>query len=152
MEVAAKAGKEANKPDLTPEMSEFVKNPCQATFNVALEACFPYYFTEESMSNGRELFADLPFPFKVAVWCQTKLVGINYSAKWFPKKLPMLIINGTEDYICHYSLFKNDERFQRSNIKNILVEDAGHFPWLEKPKEVFNAFKDFIDEIQIENS
>lgn len=149
MEVAAKAAIAANKPDLTEEMDAFVKNPCQETFITALEACFPYYFTDSSMKQGVELFRDLPFPYKTAVWCQNKLVGINYSAKWAPETLPMLIISGTEDYICHYSIFRNDVRFQAPNVIFELIDGAGHFPWLEKPREVANAFAKLIKRIDI---
>jgi pimeloyl-ACP methyl ester carboxylesterase len=147
MEVAAKAAKEVNKPDLTQEMTAFVQNPCQDTFATALEACFPYYFHATGIQQGAALFADLPFPYKAAVWCQNKLVGMNYSAKWFPKTLPMLIVSGTEDYICHYSLFKNDVRFQGSNVTFKLIAGAGHFPWLEQPHEVSKAFAEFINKI-----
>jgi len=149
MEVAAQAAKEVNKPDLTAEMGEFVQNPCQATFDTALKACFPYYFADTHMQQGTELFIGLPFPYKAAVWCQQKLIGMNYSAQWFPKTMPMLIISGTEDYICHYSLFKNDARFQRANITHSLIDGAGHFPWLEKPKQVAQAFEDFVKYIKI---
>lgn len=148
-EVAAKAAQAVNKPDLTVEMSAFVQNPCQDTFTTALAACFPYYFTETNMKQGAELFADLPFPYQAAVWCQNKLVGMNYSAKWSPKTLPMLIISGSEDYICHYSLFKDDARFQSPNITFELITGAGHFPWLEQPGAVAKAFAEFCKLIVI---
>ena len=73
LQAAAKAGIEACKPDLTQEMGVFVNNPQQDTFETALKARFPYYFPNQSMGKGRALFANLPFPFQSAVWCQKNL-------------------------------------------------------------------------------
>jgi pimeloyl-ACP methyl ester carboxylesterase len=146
---ATKAATAAHKPDLTPMMHEFVQRPCQETFELALAACLPYYFPESSMEQGSALFKDLPFPFAAAVWCQTKLAAINYNATWVPQKLPMLIVSGTEDYICPYTLFTNDRRFHRPNIMTTILDGAGHFPWIEKPLEIYQAFKDFVKQIQL---
>lgn len=144
LEDAAKMAKEAKLPDLTPAMTQFTLNPNQSSFEKALEACLPYYFpTEDSMIKGRKMLNGLPFRYQPAVWFQRKAIEINYNAKWVPNFIPTLILNSEKDYICPYTLFKKDKRFQRPNIKSIIFENAGHMPWLEKPAEVIKVFEEF---------
>ena len=46
-------------------------------------------------------------------------------------------------YITPLAIFKKDSRFQRKNIKIIEIENAGPFPWLEKPDLVNESFLQF---------
>ena len=74
---------------------------------------------------------------------------MNFSAKWVPENIPTLIIGASEDCITPITLFENDKRFSRNNIHIEKIQDAGHFPWLEKMEVVKGKFKSFIDKINI---
>ena len=143
LEEAVSYSKRYTLPDLTKEMQTFTHNPCNETFNVALEACMPYSFPKQTLEKGKELLLKIPFQFKPAVWWQKKAIELNFSAKWIPQKVPTLIVNSKFDCICPYTLFENDKRFRRSNIEIFFIEDAGHIPWLEKPILIKNAFNEF---------
>lgn len=125
-------------------LEEFKNNPSPATFTKALMACMPYYFPEESISQGRLLFQSLPFNYLAATWWLHKATEINYNAKWIPQTVPTLIMGGSEDCMTPYSLFEKDQRFDRDNITRKLIHKAGHAPWLEKPTEVKAAFHDLL--------
>ncbi len=148
MEEAAAYGKQFDLPDLTAEMQAFVEQPCQETFDVALEACTPYYFPELTLTQGKELLSKLPFQYLPAVWWQKKAVESNYSAKWAPQQVPTLIIGGKYDCVCPFSLFEKDQRFDRENIELVFIEDAGHLPWLENPQAVKEAFANFNSQLK----
>lgn len=137
-------------PDLSKEIQDFNLNPNEATFKIALNACMPYYFPPSSLEIGKEMLQDLPFPFQPAVWWQLKASEINFCAEWIPKQVPTLIIGGTFDCICPFSLFQKDLRFNRPNIKMVKVEKGGHMPWIEDPQTVVDLFQEFKDKLVLD--
>jgi len=149
LEAAVKKANELNLPDLSLEMQIFTENPNQETFHQALAACMPYYFPKESLALGREKLSKLAFNFQPAVWWQRKAIEMNYQAKWSPESLPTLIINAEYDAICPSVLFQEDKRFDRSNISKVVIEEAGHMPWIEKPFEIKALFDNFLGSIAV---
>ncbi len=144
MEAAAEYAKQFDVPDLTKEMQAFTQKPCQQTFDVALNACMPYYFPKETLEQGREMLLQVPFQYLAAVWWQTKAIELNFTAKWIPQKVPTLIIGSKYDCICPFSLFEEDKRFDRDNVKLLFIENAGHLIWLENPDAAREAFESFV--------
>lgn len=147
LEEAVAMAKELKLPDLSLEMQVFTENPTQETFNEALSACVPYYFPEETLAIGKKMLSDLPVNFHPAVWWQKKAIEINFNAKWIPQNVPTLVIGAEFDAITPFSLFIKDKRFDRTNIIKHLIPHAGHFPWLEKPEEVKELFRNFLTSI-----
>lgn len=143
-EEAARVAKEKNKPSYMEDLQEFVKNPNPETFKLALMACAPYYFPEESLEKGKVMLQQLPFNYHAAGWWQLKSAELNFSATWIPEKVPTLIIGGTEDCMAPPTLFLNDTRFHRDNISMVTIQDAGHMPWIENMDAVKDAFDVFI--------
>ncbi|WP_010303137.1 alpha/beta fold hydrolase [Candidatus Odyssella thessalonicensis] len=143
LEEAARFAQEHKLPDLTAEMKEFINHPCQETFNKALAACMPYYFCPHHLEAGTQWLKSIPFPYKPAVWWLRKAHEISYTAQWIPKKVKTLIVGAELDAITPFSLYEKDARFMRSNIEKAFIQGAGHYPWLEKPQEVREAFKKF---------
>ena len=144
LQEAVEYSKQFELPDLSKEMHEFTMNPNQKTFEVALNACLPYYFPAETLELGRSLLKDLPFQFQPAVWWQRKVIEMNFNAKWVPETVPTLIINSTHDCICPYLLFERDKRFERDNVRRKVIKNAGHMPWVEKPEVVKEEFQRFV--------
>lgn len=139
----------AHLPDVSKEEREFAQNPSDLTYKALLDVCLPYYFATEKLDIGKVIFS-VPCHFRPAIWWQRKALEINFSAKWVPQQVPTLIIGGTEDCICPFSLFQQDARFTRSNIEMINVEAGWHLPWVENPEAVKSAFKKFCS--QLDNS
>jgi len=147
LEEATNYAKEHNLPTFTKELGEFIANTNQETFNKALKACMPYYFTAEYLEDGKKWLSEIPFAYAPAVWWQNKIIEIDYHAKWVPTKIPAMIIGGEFDAICPYTLFDNDNRFKRDNIKMHLIKNAGHMPWFEQPNAVKVLFDNFVKTI-----
>lgn len=143
LEEAVKYAKQFHLPDLTNEMQAFINLPNQETFQTALNACMPYYFPESTLEKGRELLSQVPLQYRAAIWGQIKAIEGKLLAQWIPQQVPTLIIGAKYDCICPFSLFRNDSRFQRKNIRLLFLEDAGHFPWIENPNAVRAAFEEF---------
>ncbi len=143
MEEAVRYAKQFNLPDLSFEMNHFIKTPNQKTFETALMACMPYYFPSHTLEKGKAYLSAIDFNYRAAIWGQLKAIDGTLNAKWFPQKVPTLIIGAKYDCICPFSLFKNDHRFQRENIKLLFLDDAGHCPWIENPKALQEAYLDF---------
>lgn len=143
LEEAVSYSKQFDLPDLSKDMQAFTKNPTQETFNTALDACMPYYFPAETLDKGRKWLSQVICQWQPAVWWQHKAVALHFSAKWVPQHIPTLIIGAKYDCICPFSLFKNDQRFCRQNIRLLFIENAGHCPWIENPQAVHQAFSEF---------
>ncbi len=143
LEEAVSYAKGFDVPDLSVEMQALIDHPSQETFDQALEACIPYYFPPSSLEKGKEMFQGLVFRYEPAAWWQEKVLEINFSATWIPEKIPMLTVGATYDCICPYTLFAKDARFKRDNIQQVVIQDAGHIPWIEKPEEVASAVETF---------
>jgi proline iminopeptidase len=69
-------------------------------------------------------------------------------------KCPMLIVVGTNDFCCSP---KEAQRLHLGlpNSKLVVIENAGHFPWIEQPEEFFFWVREFLPAmgypIKIEN-
>ena len=144
MEKAVEYAQQFNLPDLSVEMAEFTATPNQETFDAALAACMPYYFRKDKLEEGRAFLLKVPFQFKPAVWWQRKAVELDFSAKWVPQDVPTVIVGGKYDCICPFSLFKEDQRFNRENIDFFYGEEAGHCPWVESPDLCLVAFEKLL--------
>jgi proline iminopeptidase len=56
-----------------------------------------------------------------------------------------LVINGRTDGICSEAAAQKVAEELGSKAELVLIEGAGHLPWLEKPDEFFLAIKRFLD-------
>jgi pimeloyl-ACP methyl ester carboxylesterase len=149
LEAAVTFAAQHQLPDLSHEMHEFTVNPNQHTFDIALQACTPYYFPPQNLQQGRSMLANLPFTYHPAVWWQRKAVEMPYQAHWIPQTVKTLIIGGEYDAITPFSLFDNDPRFSRPNIQKALLKNAGHFPWLDQPEQVKTLIKNFENTLRV---
>lgn len=143
-EAAALCAKKYNLPDFNPEMQEFILNPSAETCKKLLDTCAPYYFyKQESLAKVRALLHSTPFAFPPAFWWTHKVTSCGYTATWILQNIPTLIIGSEFDYLTPFELFKDDERYLRSNIDFIEIKEAGHFSWIDNPEAVRVAFQNF---------
>lgn len=136
-----------NKIPQLPEREAFFKNKTQENYNQLLKAYIPYYFNKDAADKGYKLFQDLPFPIDTMLTVFGIMQEIKYDAKWIPQQVPTLIIGGDQDYINPYSLYEKDRRFDRKNIRKVLIKGCGHWCWIEKPVDVHNAFSMFMNDL-----
>lgn len=151
LEEAAKCASEKNIPILIEPLEIFQNNPNQETFKEAILACAPYYFPAHNLENGIKLLNQLAINYHASAWWLNRASSTNFNAKWIPENIPTLIVGASDDCITPISIFERDKRFSRKNISIELIQDAGHFPWLEQIDVVTGKFKSFFDKIHANN-
>lgn len=80
-----------------------------------------------------------------------ELLGILESEDlrdvFYALDLPVLFINGTEDYICQKS-FYDDLGIKMPSAKFFWFERCGHFPFISRPYEFNKAVQNFIEGLE----
>lgn len=83
----------------------------------------------------------MPYNYRAVDWSD-RAFDDSYVHKWWPRSLPTLILSGAQDRIVLQTLW-DGPRFQGPNVLRRIVEDAAHFPWIERPDEVRAVFREF---------
>lgn len=143
-ETAHRVASGKGKPSLEKSLQQFVDNPNDETFKIALMACAPYYFTDSTIEQGKKVLERLPFNYHAANWWQVKATELNFDATWIPESVETLIVCGEEDCMTPPELFTRDNRFKRDNIRIETIKNAGHMPWLDDMESVRSLFQTFL--------
>lgn len=98
-------------------------------------------FTPESFERGRELLAGMPYNPSAVDWSDRHFDD-TYAAQWWPATLPTFILSGENDRIVDQSLWDRAE-YRTPNVLHRTVEQGAHFPWIENPEAVRDAFQAF---------
>lgn len=120
----------------------YLHTPSMENYNNLLKTIAPYFFCPEVIQRGYELLLATPLSQGPLEWANQSFL-LNYRERWVPQNLTTLILGGDKDYRTPFDLFKNDKRFKRDNIRLHEIEEAGHFPWIEQPDAVKQAFTNF---------
>lgn len=131
-------------PHLEMLQIKYQKNPNNQTLKEMTIATAPYLFTQKGLKNGIEMLQHLPYNYETCQWSE-KNFDQTYKAKWIPKKIPTLILAGECDLITPLHLFTKAKDFARDNIVIKSIKNAGHFPWIDNPKEVIHTFQEFYN-------
>lgn len=133
------------KEHATPEIEALLKayedHPNNETLKNAVVASVAYSFTPQSYEAGKKCLASMSYNYLASMWA-AKNFEQGYDAQWIPQ-IPTLILSGSEDHITPIKLFQSETRFQRTNIILKEIHNAGHFPWVENPKQVASEFMKF---------
>ncbi|VVC77225.1 2-succinyl-6-hydroxy-2, 4-cyclohexadiene-1-carboxylate synthase [Aquicella siphonis] len=127
---------------ITELQKKYIKKPSNALLKQITVASAPYSFTKRGLRKGVALFKSLPFNYKACEW-SAKHFDSTYRAKWVPDNMPVLIFAGAKDRIIPLDFFIASKKFQRKNIVFLRIKDAGHYPWIENPGQVAEAFNQY---------
>jgi pimeloyl-ACP methyl ester carboxylesterase len=133
-------------PGLEVLQEKYAKTPNNQTLKELTLASAPYLFTQKGQASGIESLRSLPYNYETCQWSE-KYFDQMYQAEWIPETTPTLILAGDEDLVTPLKLFQNDKRFCRENILLKSIKGAGHFPWIENPREVAEAFSAYADQV-----
>lgn len=136
-------------PDISEDRKRYIENPTSENYQIVMDKITYYHFPEDSIESGRVFVRSLIFNTNALNWWRNKLVEINFTAQWTPQSIPMLIIGGSDDCTCPFSIYQNDDRFNQSNIVKHMVDKAGHFAWLDQPEKVKELFDNFLENLTI---
>jgi pimeloyl-ACP methyl ester carboxylesterase len=107
----------------------------------------PWNFTGHGVAQGAEILARMPYNSRAAQWSDANF-DHTYQLAWWPTQLPTLIVSGSADRIVTQTLWQ-DKRFHTPNTIWRVIAEAGHFPWIEQPTAVSDAFAALVDRIRI---
>ncbi len=135
-EAQAREIKKRNLPSLQNLHKAYAENPCDETFRPCFISAIPHFVAAEYIDKAKKILSDLPYNHRALKWWVETSQQINWTAGWIPEGIPTLIIGGREDVITPCCLFERDARFRRPNIEQHIIDNSGHFCWIEKPDEV----------------
>lgn len=148
-ELFSKCANEHNLPSLSEAQALFVKEPSLDNLKALYLFETPYFFSPKNRTQGIEKIVEkLEFCIPTEHWWYKEGAQIYSEIEWVPQKISTLIIGGSDDFITPLGIFKEDPRFNRDNIKIVDIEDAGHFPWMEKPDALNDALELFVNRIK----
>ena len=127
--------------DMQRLQTKYAKTPSNDLLKKITVASAPYSFTKKGLKKGINFLKSLPFNFKTCEWSEEHF-DQTYQAKWIPE-IPTLILAGEKDQITPLHLFAESKKFQRKNIIIRNIKNAGHFPWVENPKQVVKVFNEY---------
>jgi pimeloyl-ACP methyl ester carboxylesterase len=98
-------------------------------------------FTPAGLERGRALLSRMPYNAAAVDWSDANFDHV-YEARWWPQETPVLRLAGREDQIVWQGGWRA-ERFQTRNVLDRVIDAAGHFPWIDNPDAVREAFAEF---------
>jgi pimeloyl-ACP methyl ester carboxylesterase len=110
-------------------------------------ASAPWNFTLDSVEAGAALLAAMPYNRAAVDWSDREF-DHDYAAAWWPQALPVLIVSGGEDRIVDQSLW-DAARFDGANVIRRTIKGAAHFPWVERPEAVRQAFRELAARLAV---
>jgi pimeloyl-ACP methyl ester carboxylesterase len=111
---------------------------------IAVESA-PWSFIGPGIATGRQLLTRMAYNQDAVRW-SAQHFDRDYQLAWWPTTLPTLIVSGSADRIVTQSLWQAN-RFQTDNVIWRVIAEAGHFPWIEQPDTVRDAFAEVTQSI-----
>jgi pimeloyl-ACP methyl ester carboxylesterase len=130
-------------------ITQFLSNPTTRTVGDCYLSMLPYAFTKEYLKQGIAVIEKFMVSVDVSYWWLTEGAKQYTTIRWIPEQVPSLILGGTHDFVTPFSGFEKDRRFHRKNIELVSVPYAGHFPWVEQPHVISEAFNSFLNHIAL---
>jgi proline iminopeptidase len=127
-------------------MEQWHRQPnTQEQFDAYMKAILPFFFSSyENLVKRQEVFDQTRMSFHAL---QGQMHSESLPGDLVPGlagiHIPTLIIVGMDDFVCGppAALFLHREL---PNSKLCVIENAGHFPWLEQPEQFFGGIRDFL--------
>ncbi|SEL18470.1 alpha/beta fold hydrolase [Streptacidiphilus jiangxiensis] len=126
-------------PGLAEAAERYAAAPGDATLRELTVAAAPWNFTPDGLPQGRALLEGLPYCHDAVAWADVHF-DADYRALWTPRAVPTLIVGGAEDRLVDQRLWDEAPGFRQPNIVRRTIAAAGHFPWIDNPDAVRDAF------------
>lgn len=117
-----------------------LKQPSDEAYAQYMLHSLDYYFTAQSYVKGLILFQSLPFNCQAYLWAFREFHPV-YQACYIPS-CPLLIMSASLDFMTPAHVF-DKPGYDQANISQVVIEQGAHFPWLEQPSKVRDAFQAF---------
>jgi pimeloyl-ACP methyl ester carboxylesterase len=124
--------------------------PSAATIRDVAVASAEWNFAAGSVEAGRELLGRMPYNVSAVDWSDRNFDDV-YVAAWWPATLPTLIVSGSDDSIVRQDDW-NEPRFHGPHILRRTIDGGAHFPWIEVPQAVREAFGDLVARLETDGA
>src|SRR5262245_42901760 len=102
-------------------------------------------FTARSLEVGSRLLSRMPYNGRAIEWSDHNF-DKTYISTWWPQTIPTLIVSGSDDRIVWQGAWE-EPRFRRSNVLHRIIDGGAHFPWIENPLAVQQAFSELAAKV-----
>jgi pimeloyl-ACP methyl ester carboxylesterase len=134
-------------PGVKQASARYQSDPNNEHLRLLTIAAAPWNFTHRGLAQGTEMLARMPYNSHPVQWSEANF-DHTYQLTWWPTQLPTLIVSGSADRIVTQTLWQN-KRFHTPNTLWRVITDTGHFPWIEQPTAVHDAFAALTQRISI---
>jgi len=141
-----------DEPWFAAAMEQWQKKPTTPEeFNAYIKAITPFYFySVENLEKHQETFEQTSMSFDALQGqVYSESASKNLASKLSAINIPTLIIVGADDFLCGLSAALPIHR-EIPGSKLLVIEKAGHFPWLEQPEKFFGGIRDFLPKLRYE--
>ena len=120
----------------------------QEEFDAYNKAIMPFFFSSiDNLEKNQAVFEQTSLSFHaVQGQGQSDRSSADLATLLPEMEIPTLIIVGIDDFICTppAALFLHS-KIQYSKL--LVIENAGHFPWLEEPEQFFAGIRTFLPKL-----
>jgi pimeloyl-ACP methyl ester carboxylesterase len=136
-------------PEFDAAMVRYLSDRTQASLAALCVASAEWNFSAAGVEAGRSLLAAMPYNAAAVEWSE-KHFDHSYCAAWWPE-VPLLRLAGAEDRIVSQDDWSATQ-FHTPNALHRVIPGAGHFPWVENPQAVTEAFRSLARAIEASGS
>lgn len=111
-------------------------------FGQHLMAIIPFYFVDQGVvARFVDVFEATTFSVAASRGQEAVQLEVNLLSDLHRIAVPTLLVVGSEDFLCS-PLQSERIHFKIECSKQIVIQNSGHFPWLEQPEQFFPRVKD----------
>jgi pimeloyl-ACP methyl ester carboxylesterase len=136
-------------PDFQRAAVEYSRDKSIANLAVLAVSSAEWNFTLPALDAGRALLARMPYNVAAAEWSDAHF-DHTYEALWWPTEIPVLRLWGEKDRIVSQKAW-GAAKFDTPNVMARAILEAGHFPWIDNPKAVTDAFSEYAERVAAAN-
>ncbi len=136
------AMKQNNLPDYHGVLDNYTNTPNAETYDQLVKVVAKYHFRPEYYKTGINTMNSL----KQSHHFKDRMTGVYIEepiVKYIPT-IPTLVVAGEYDYATPIQTFLQDNRFNKDNFRFAIIEDSGHYPFVEKPQQTSKTISNFI--------
>ena len=129
-------------PRFTRALAAYERDKSLANLTALVVESAEWNFEPAGLEAGRALLAHMPYNREAVEWSDANF-DHTYKAQWWPDQLPVLRLWGAHDRIVTQQAW-NAPEYDTPNVLACEIPGAGHFPWIENPAAVTDAFRTFV--------
>ncbi len=133
-------------PEVDAATARYEADPTDVNLGAIAIASAPWKFGAATIERGTELLARMPYNGRAVEWSAVNF-DTTYAATWWPRRLPTLVLSGSDDRIVAQSLWE-DDRYRGANVLHRTAVGGAHFLWIERPDAARAAFHELAGRIR----